>query len=195
MKQIKEYISERLKISSDLNKKEYKYFPQSKKELKNIINKLLDERGLDANLNDIDTSRITDLSYLFANIKNIQNIDISEWNVSNVRDMGGMFSDCIEFNCDLSSWNVSQCKYMTTMFKNCKKFNSDLSKWDVSKVSDMFGMFFHCEEFNSDLSQWNISSCNYITEMFYDCKKFNSDLSNWNTNNLKEMTNTFKGCT
>ena len=194
MKQIKEYINERLKISSDLNKKEYKYFPQSKKELKDIINKLLDERGLDAYLNDIDTSRITDLSYLFANIKDIQNIDISEWDVSNVRDMGGMFSDCIEFNCDLSKWNVKELLYAGSMFCYCKKFDSDLSQWNTKKLTSADWMFAYCKNFNSDLSKWKTNNLYDISYMFCGCKKFNCDLSNWNTNNLKEMTNTFKGC-
>ena len=186
MKNIQEYITERLKISSDL-KHDYNYFPQTTKELQEIIKTLLDERGADANLNDIDTSKIIDMSHLFGNAytnKRIKNIDISKWDVSNVQEMSFMFSNCKDFNCDLSHWDVSNSKNMTYMFYNCNNFNSDLSQWDVSKVKILRSMFHNCFEFNSDLSHWNISNVHDMAYMFFMCKKFNSDLSKWDVSNI-----------
>jgi hypothetical protein len=43
----------------------YNYHPKNKEELKDIIKQLLDKRGPDADLNDIDTFKITDMSHLF----------------------------------------------------------------------------------------------------------------------------------
>ena len=44
------------------------------------------------NLNDIDTSRITDMSYLFRSLNRYpEKIDISLWDVSNVKNMREMF--------------------------------------------------------------------------------------------------------
>ena len=47
------------------------------------------------------------------------NGDISNWDVSNVEDMGGMFSYSMKFNCDISKWNVSNVKSMDKMFNFC----------------------------------------------------------------------------
>ena len=37
-------------------------------------------------LNCIDTSRIKDFSYMFQEMKGLQNLDISEWDVSKVKN-------------------------------------------------------------------------------------------------------------
>ena len=118
--------------------------PKDKKELINEIRIRLD-RG-QYNLNDIDTSKITDMSFLFKDFRlyNLSKLDISKWDVSKVTDTRFMFSRCESFNSDLSKWDVSSVKDMEGMFANCKKFNSDLSKWDVSKVEYMQDMFYGC---------------------------------------------------
>ena len=63
MKQINKYIYERLHINKDI--KSYNYHPKTRDELIELINELIEERGNDANLNDIDTSKITDMNSLF----------------------------------------------------------------------------------------------------------------------------------
>ena len=56
------------------------------------------------------------------------------WNVSNVKDMYGMFFKCEKFNQPLDNWNVGNVKYMSCMFYGCEKFNQPLNKWNVSNV-------------------------------------------------------------
>ena len=136
MKKINTYILEKFRISKDIKMQEYKYHPKSKKELTDLINKLYDERGDEADLNDIDVSNINDMNGLFENEKyNNMNFDISSWDVSNVLNMNDMFDSCKKFNCDISRWVVSKVRFMNYMFYDCKTFNQDLSNWDVSKVS------------------------------------------------------------
>ena len=130
------------KISSSSSK--YEYFPKRKNELITLINNLFDRNITD--LNCIDTSEITDMSKLFANVDldKFKKSDFSQWDVSNVEDMSLMFRDCNNIPCDLSNWNVSNVKRMICMFEDCKNFNCDLSNWDVSNVITIGWMFKGC---------------------------------------------------
>ena len=87
------YIAEKLHINKDIKIKEYHYHPKDKKELRSLIKELLEERGKDADLNDIDVSNVTNMYGLFIDL-DPHNINISKWNVSNVKDMSDMFYKC-----------------------------------------------------------------------------------------------------
>ena len=54
-------IWERLHINKDTGNHSYNYHPKTKNELEELVNKLVKERGNDADLNDIDTSEIKDM--------------------------------------------------------------------------------------------------------------------------------------
>ena len=139
-----------------------------------------------------DVSRVTDMSKLF-NVSNF-NENLSNWDVRNVKKMGGMFYGCTQFNQDLSKWNVSNVKDMNSMFYGCTQFNQDLSNWIVSKVEDMKYMFAECTNFNQDLSKWNVSNVKDMYYMFAKCRNFNQDLSNWNVSNVEKMDGMFYDC-
>ena len=138
-------------LGNELNKFNYKYHPKDFKELRHLVKQLLNERGKDADLNDIDVSQLTTFygkdtngDYGLFERLDPHNIDISQWDVSNVENMRCMFHMCINFNCDLSYWDVSNVKDMRVMFAECKKFDCDLSNWNVSNVRDMDNMFDGC---------------------------------------------------
>ena len=164
--------------------------PRTKDELQYEINIRLN-RG-QTNLNDIDTSKITDMSNLFNNLD--RNIDVSLWDVSNVTDMRCMFYECSYFNSDLSRWDVSKVREMAGMFCDCTDFNSDLSKWDVSNVTNMNNMFYSCYHFNCNLSGWDVSKVENMSNMFDSCTRFNCDLSKWDVRNVRDMGYMFFGC-
>ena len=73
----------------------------SKDELKKLINQRIEQHSPKCDLNDIDVSKIKDMSLLFDNSPFIG--DISKWDVSNVEDMSWMFYRS-QFNGDISSW-------------------------------------------------------------------------------------------
>ena len=74
----------------------------SKNELIEVINKRIEEQGLECDLNDIDVSKVKDMSGLFsADALKDFNGDISKWNTSNVKDMRYMFNGS-QFNGDIS---------------------------------------------------------------------------------------------
>ena len=140
MKPLTHYIQEKLIIKKSIN---YKYFPKTKEELREIIKKRIKTKGNEVDLNDIDVSKITDMSSLFRDTD--FNGDISNWDVSNVTDMNRMFSDCKSFNNNsIYTWDVSNVTDMSYMFYGCNKFNQDISMWDVSNVTNMYTIFYCC---------------------------------------------------
>lgn len=221
MKSIVSYITEKQnflinkKLNTSYNK--YEYYPKTKEELQNIIKELFKKDIAD--LNCIDTSNITDMSYLFDDVK--KDFDITYWNVFNVKDMTRMFHNCINFNgsvienwdvsnvenmngifdgchelsCDLSKWNVSNVKSMVSMFSACYIFDCDLSDWDVSNVENTNGMFFLCKNFiGGGLEKWDVSNIKNMSYMFSNCKKLDCNLEKWNINNDCYMNNMFVCC-
>ena len=112
-------------IISKHTSKVYNYHPQTKDELEELVNELIEERGLEANLNDIDTSAITNMCLLFMNSEFTG--DISNWDVSNVTNMRLMFAYS-QFTGDISNWDVNNVKDMAYMFTNSQLKNNP-PKW------------------------------------------------------------------
>ena len=117
--------------------------PKNKTQLKQLIKYTFKHNIYD--LNFIDTSEITDMSLLFTNCK--YDFDISDWDVSNVINMGYTFYKCNVFTGKgLENWDVSKVKNMNYMFYNCKNFNCDLSDWDISNMTRWKNTFGGCDK-------------------------------------------------
>ena len=196
MKQLSTYIQEKLIINKDYhdNMIVVKSFNELRKIIEDRYKKLGPGTEQDpVDFNDIDISNIDSFCIddvgIFEKTK-FKYIDISAWDVSNIKLMSGMFYKCKELKSfgDISNWNVSNVTDMNHMFFRCKYFNQDISKWDVSSVTDMNGMFCGCKSFNQDLSNWDVSSVTDTRLMFCDCKSFNQDLSNWDVSNLNHLS-------
>tara|TARA_B110000914_G_C15490828_1_gene460512 strand:- start:12 stop:212 length:201 start_codon:yes stop_codon:yes gene_type:complete len=65
--------------------------------------------------------------------------------MSQVTEMGGMFSWASSFNQDIASWDLGQVMNMSDMFGEASSFNQDLSSWDVKQVT-------LCKDFNKDVT-------------------------------------------
>jgi len=185
MNSLKEYISEKLHINNT-TKIEYMYHPKDKFELIKYIKEKIDKEGVGTkekplDLNDIDTSKIIDMSDLFnsfdgklVKLSKNGNFDISNWNVSNVITMHGMFWGS-NFNGDISAWDVSKVEDMSSMFfnSNFTGENGDIADWDVSNVENMFNMFFG-SKFNRNISKWNTINVKDVFDMFAYCSLENN---------------------
>ena len=165
MKNLIDHINEALKIGKNLSKfSTYSCRPANRDELKEIIKKRIKQEGSDCDLNDIDTSLITNMSELFYKI---------------------------DFTGDISKWDVSNVVNMTRMFA-FSKFDGDISTWDTSKVTNMSYMFYG-SSFNGDISKWNISNVTNMRKMFIS-SKFRQDISNWKINDECDTYDMFRYC-
>ena len=90
----KQDIEELSRLSKFLNVK-YTVNSNENEELRDIV-KYICSINNTANLNWLDVSNITNMRNLF--LQTDFNGDISEWDVSNVRDMTHMFWQCKNFN-------------------------------------------------------------------------------------------------
>jgi surface protein len=97
-------------------------------------------------------SRITDMTELFANLSSF-NSDISRWDVSNVRNMEGMFVGS-GFNGNISGWNVSKVENMKSMFVGASSFNQNLCSWGPKLLIDQ--SFFYPSQV---VTMFNSSGC------------------------------------
>ena len=153
MKTLESHINEALKIGKNISSfSTYSCKPTAIHELKAIINDRICREGAKCDLNDIDVSLITDMSYLFYKTK--FNGDISNWDVSNVNNMWAMFY-MSKFNGDISKWDVSKVEDMSCMFKD-SVFTGDISEWKINKNCDTAGMFYGCpikEEYKPKILQ------------------------------------------
>jgi len=82
---------------------------------------------------------------------------IEKWNVSAVTSMAHVFynTNC---NPDISNWDVSAVKEFKYMFTRAVAFNQDLTSWDVGNGQIFEGMFYDAPAFNHNLSTWNVTN-------------------------------------
>jgi len=192
MRPINRYLSTKIKASD---------IKATDGTIKKIVKDELDRLGHDADLNHIDVSEVTNMDSLFScyagdlgSKYEDLNPDISDWNVSNIKDMRYMFWGCNKFNKDISNWDVRNVENMWAMFCECENFNQDLSQWDVNNAKDMNAMFACCKNFNGDISNWDVSKVKNMVAMFENCENFNQDLSGWDVSNVDRHNFMFNNC-
>lgn len=139
---------------------------------------------------------IKDTSYMFDMCQGFRQ-DISEWNVTNVTNMEGMFRECRSQISDLSSWDVSNVTNMSHLFEQSSgSFPSTLSKWNVSNVTDMSYMFSYgnAHQVGLDIGAWDVGRVVNMSYMFDRAHSFNVDLSSWDVSNVTDMSYMFNEC-
>jgi surface protein len=149
-------------------------------------------------LNSWNVSKVTNMQYMFAGyisdndsyIYSSFNQPLYEWDVSNVIQMGSMFTFS-EFNQDINGWDVSNVKFINWMFHHAKNFNQQLSIWNVSNVTQMGGMFHSAKIFNGNISNWTTTNVTTMHYLFSNTNEFNQNISGWDTSNVTYMSGVF----
>ena len=77
----------------------------------------------------------------------LEYIDLSNFDTSKVTDMSYMFNECLKLKeiKGINNFNTINVTNMKTMFQYCNELEYiDLSNFDTSKVTDMSWMFNQC---------------------------------------------------
>ena len=190
MKSLNQYIIEKILInkSSKLNKIKV----ESKDQLKSIIRERYNNNKSFIDLTDIDVSELDDLSCIFIMLDNVEVVDISGWNTSNVTTMGYMFSQCSKLKkiIGIENLDVSKLENANNMFFCCKKLvELDLTKWNPVSLQYTRQMFYECSNLKiiKNIENWQLPNIKDVSYMFCDCAKLDVDLSNWDLTHIKDF--------
>lgn len=131
----------------------------------------------------------TDLNHGFA----YSDIETIEEIPEGVKNMESMFYQAKSFNQDISDWDVSNVINVGSMFRDDSNFNNDGESlsWgdDTANFNDMYRMFRGASAFNQDISSWDVSNATRMEETFYDASDFNQNISNWEVDNVTNFDN------
>ena len=149
-------------------------------------------------LTNVDTSNVTNMSGMFSLCMNLTSFDVSGFNTSNVTDMSKMFWICNNLtSLDVSGIDTSNVANMSSMFEGCEKLSSlDVSGFDTGNVTDMRRMFLGCQSLTSlDVSGFDTSNVTDMYGMFLGCQNLTSlDVSGFDTSNVTDMGCMFEDC-
>ena len=97
-------------------------------------------------LSQFDSSDVDNIKYMFYNCISLQSINLGNFNTGNVESMEYMFYNCIFLqSINLDNFNTSNAENMEYMFYNCRSLTSlNVSNFDTSKVTTMARMFAYC---------------------------------------------------
>lgn len=173
--------------------------PEDTNKLREVVLERVRQNPKKPYLLNIDTSKIKSMFELFNGngtmvygdniFQEIEELDLSTWDTSNVTDMAGMFRMCSKLNkINISNFNTSNVTDMANMFDSCRNLTSlDLSNFNTSSVTNMHDMFFDCYNLQSlNISSFNTENVTQIYNMFYHCASLEDvDFSNFS---LKSVT-------
>ena len=145
-------------------------------------------------------ARPTTCAYWFGSCKKLKNIEGIEFlNTEKVKDMRGMFYECICLeNLDLSKFDTKKVTNMRNMFYNCQKLKTlNLSSFETDMVTNMESMFYNCILLNTLklTNKFNTQKVEDMCSMFNSCKELKTiNLSGFDTQNVEDMSYMFNLC-
>ena len=139
---------------------------------------------LELDLSNFDTSQVTYMQSMFFGMSNLTTLNLSNFDTSKVTNMQYMFSEMSSLtSLNLSSFNTSNVTDMNNMFKHVSSLTSlNLSSFNTSNVTDMKAMFSGMHSLTTlDLSSFDTSNVTDMNAMF------TTSMSNLTTLNLSSF--------
>ena len=150
---------------------------------------------LELDLSSFDTSKVTDMGYMFSYMPNLTTLNLSSFDTSNVKDMGSMFSSVYKLTTlNLSSFDTSKVTNMESMFDSMQNLTTlNLSNFDTSSVTNMNAMFYGMSNLTTlNLANFNTSQVTNMRYMFASMPNLVTlDISNFDTSKVKDMSSVF----
>ena len=152
---------------------------------------------LEIDLSNFDTSEVTNMGGMFYGMSNLTTLNVSHFDTSKVTDMSLMFHGMRDLSAlNLSSFNTSQVTDMHNMFYGMSNLTTlNVSHFDTSKVTDMSLMFHGMRDLSAlNLSSFNTSQVTDMHNMFYGTSNLTTlNVSNFDTSKVTDMGFMFYG--
>ena len=146
---------------------------------------------LELDLSNFDTSQVTYMQSMFFGMSNLTSLNLSNFDTSNVTSMAAMFNGMSNLtSLNLSNFDTSNVTKMSFMFSEMSSLTTlNLSNFDTSNVTNMQYMFRDMSSLTSlNLSSFNTSNVTDMNNMFNHVSSLTSlDLSSFNTSNVTDM--------
>ncbi len=177
-----------------------------------------------ADLTNLDTSDVTDMSFLFYFCEALKSVNVSTLSTARVKTMECMFYRCVDLQeIDINNWDTSSVENMSSMFSYCASVKRigidkiktpaltnmeymfedcyelealDLGNFTTSGITSMRYLFGYCRNLTClDLGNFDTSKVTDMYAMFSDCRKLETvNLSSFDTLNVKNMGFLFDNC-
>ena len=192
-----------IKLWLDPTNKTAYYYAESEKVYLNVDSGLMFYREyneqkikniVELDLSNFDTSQVTDMQFMFSGMSSLTTLDLSNFDTSQVTDMKYMFRDMSSLTTlNLSNFDTSRVTNMEVMFYGMSSLTSlDLSNFDTSQVKYMNYMFSYMSSLTTlDLSNFDTSQVAYMNSMFSGTSLTSLNLSNFDTSKVMKMSNMF----
>lgn len=173
----------------------------SKNQDNSVIAYIIDDKHSGYELYIVANGRIKlneNSANLFANFSNVEQIDLSSVDTTNVIRTEQMFMFCENMvEIDLSSFETPNLIVMLRMFQSCKSLKSlNLNNFNTSKVDNFVGISYCCESLeNLEIKNFDTSKAFSMLDMFGNCKSLkNIYVSNFDTSKVTNMQLMFGNC-
>ena len=146
---------------------------------------------LEIDLSNFDTSQVTNMNNMFDGMTNLTTLNLSNFDTSMVTDMQYMFSYASNLtSLNLSNFDTSKVTNMRYMFYGMSNLAIlNLSSFDTSKVTNMNAMFYDVHSLTTlNLSNFNTSKVTNMRYMFYGMSNLAIlNLSSFDTSKVTDM--------
>ena len=156
--------------------------------LKGESNSVFEKCSKLTTLEDIDTSKVTNMSYMFRGCSALTTIP--QLDTSKVTNMSSMFSGCSKLT-TIPQLDTSNVTSMTSMFYGCSALTS-IPHLDTSSVTSMAIMFYGCSALTS-IPHLDTSKVTNMDNMFNGCSALTS-IPHLDTSSVTSMGEMFSGC-
>ena len=152
---------------------------------------------LEVDFSNFDTSKVTNMASMFNAMPKFTSLNLSNFDTSKVTNMSYMFSairNLITLN--LSNFDTSKVTNMQYMFAGMHNVTTlNLSNFDTSKVTNMQYMFAGMRNLTAlNLSNFNTSQVTNMHSMFGAMSSLTTlDLSSFDTSKVMDMNHMFWG--
>ena len=159
---------------------------------------LFDFTGTDNNIEISWNEPLYSFQCLFYTCSEINEIDLTEYDTTDIRSMKAMFLQCSSLtSVKFGKHQTNNVEDLSSMFDKCSALEFlDISHFNTEKVVSLEHMFSSCFSLTSlDLSNFNTKNNWNIAFMFYECRKLSFvNLSSFNTSTTTAMNWLFAGC-